>query len=107
MAAAKRNQKKQSAKNGKRLPILLVLVLIIGVVTYFRDDIPFIKSVPTDGSVSDRETVNSLSPIRLLFSLTAENVPKATPYLRIFSSTAFPSWIMSLLRIRIPTTSAD
>ena len=52
MAAAKRNQKKQSAKNGKRLPILLVLVLIIGVVTYFRDDIPFIKSVPTDGSVS-------------------------------------------------------
>ena len=52
MAAAKRNQKKQSAKNGKRLPILLVLVLIIGIVTYFRDDIPFIKSVPTDGSVS-------------------------------------------------------
>ena len=52
MAAAKRNLKKQSAKNGNRLPILLVLVLIIGVVTYFRDDIPFIKSVPTDGSVS-------------------------------------------------------
>ena len=52
MAAAKRNQKKQSAKNAKRLPILLVLVLIIGIVTYFRDDIPFIKSVPTDGSVS-------------------------------------------------------
>ena len=52
MAAAKRNQKKQSAKNGTRLPILLVLVLIIGIVTYFRDDIPFIKSVPTDGSVS-------------------------------------------------------
>ena len=52
MAAAKRNQKKQSAKNGKRLTILLVLVIIIGIVTYFRDDIPFIKSVPTDGSVS-------------------------------------------------------
>ena len=113
MAAAKRNQKKQSAKNGKRLPILLVLVLIIGIVTYFRDDIPFIKSVPTDGSVSvyfldvGQGDSDSLLPIRLLFSLTAENVPKATPYLRIFSSTAFPSWIMSLLRIRIPTTSAD